>query len=67
MEEMDKALLRGRCIRFGVVPAPGGLDGAEGRRWTSLKAIKKEEDSYSRNPGQIEAEIIHYCEALFQR
>jgi hypothetical protein len=72
MEELDQALLRGRRIRAGVAPAPGGLEdplflaAAEGKRDCDLEAIKLEDGSMTRDPALIEAEVTRYFEALFQ-
>ncbi len=72
MEELDRALLRGRRIRAGVAPAPDGLEdplfpaAAEGKRACDLEAIKLEDGSITRDPGRIEAEVTRYFEALFQ-
>jgi hypothetical protein len=68
----NRALSRGRCIRSKVAPSSGGrkdplfLAGVENRHGTSLEAIKRVDCSVSRDPKQIEAEVICYFEALFQ-
>ncbi len=72
LEELDRALLRGRRIRAGVAPAPGGLEdplflaAAEGKRACDLEAIKLEDGSITRDPVRIEAEVTRYFETLFQ-
>jgi hypothetical protein len=55
MEEIDRFLLRGRCIRTKVSPATGGLEdplfltGKEGRHSPYLEAIKREESTIARD------------------
>ncbi len=70
MEELDRALLRGRRIRAGVAPAPGDLEdplflaAAEGKRACDLEAIKLEHGSITRDPGRIEEEVTRYFQRM---
>jgi hypothetical protein len=71
MEEMDRAMLRGKSVRAGVSPAPGGhkdplfLEGAERRR-RGIESIRKKDGSVLTEPAELEAEVVRYFEALFQ-
>jgi hypothetical protein len=70
LEDLDKALLRGRRVR--VKGSPGGaedplsLAGEESRLKVGLEATRKENGEVLRDPILIEAEVVKYFEALFQ-
>jgi hypothetical protein len=72
LEELDRALVRGKCVRVGWSPAPGGVEdplslvGAEAGLRVGLEAIKREDGSVVRDPGMVEEEVVRYFEALFQ-
>jgi hypothetical protein len=72
LEDLDKALLRGRRIRVRGSPVPGGVEdplslvGEESRLGVGLEAIRKENGEVLRDPSLIEAEVVKYFEALFQ-
>jgi hypothetical protein len=56
MEELDRVLLRGRCIRTKVFQAHRSVEGplflaaAEGKPGAGLEAIQREEGSVRRDP-----------------
>jgi hypothetical protein len=72
LEELDRALVRGKCVRVGWSPAPGGMEdplslvGAEAGLKVGLEAIKREDGSVARDPALVEEEVVRYFEALFQ-
>jgi hypothetical protein len=71
MEELDRAMLRGRSICAGVNPVSGGhedplfLEGSE-KRWGGIEAIRAVDGAIITDPSKVEAEIAGYFEALFQ-